>query len=98
MDCRWRGGNLTLTTSSCHFRDYSGEFLQYPVVPGRGVDSRQTGSIQEAAVMQSDADEVGGAVGGCTYKQATVGNKVVNLEQETPADQQQLGPSEEVIR
>lgn len=73
-----------------------GEFLQYPIMPGRGIDSRQTGSIQEAAVMQSDADKVGSAVGGCAYKQATVGHKVVNLEQET-ADKQH-GPSEEKIR
>lgn len=50
-------------------------------MPGGGVDSRQTGSIQKAAVMQSDADEVSGTVGGCAYKQATGGHKVVNLKE-----------------
>lgn len=66
-------------------------------MPGGGVDSRQTGSIQEATVMQSDADEVGGAVGGRAYKQATVGHKVENLEGQTPADKQQHDPREEII-
>lgn len=67
----------------------SKESQQYPFGPGRGVDSCQTGGIQEAAVMQSGADEVGSTVGGCAYKQATVGHKVVNLEQETAANKQQ---------
>lgn len=66
-------------------------------MPGGGVDSRQASSIQEAAVMQSDADEVSGAVGGCAYKQATVGHKVENLEGETQANKQQHGPREEIL-
>lgn len=77
----------TLALTSTFYRQpATGEFQQYRIMPGGGVDPRQTGSIQEAAVMQSDADEVGGAVGGRAYKQATVGHKVVNLVGEIPVD------------
>lgn len=68
--------------------ELNGEFLvcqapQYLVMPAGCVDSCQTCSIQEAAVMQADADEVGGTVGGSAYEQPTTGHKVVNLEEET---------------
>lgn len=59
------------------------EAQQYLVLPAGCIDSCQTCSIQEAAVMQADADEVGGTVGGSAYEQPTTGHKMVNLEEET---------------
>lgn len=35
--------------------------------------------MQESALMEADADEVGGTVGRCAHQNTAVGQKVVNL-------------------
>ena len=53
--------------------------MQYLFLSAGGVDARQTGLVQEATVVQTDADEVGGAVRGGAHQHAATGNEVVHL-------------------
>lgn len=56
--------------------------IKYLILPTGCIDTGQTRSMQEATVMQTDADEVSSTVGGGTYKYPTTGHKVVNLDVE----------------
>lgn len=53
--------------------------VQYLILSTRSVDTGQTCSVQEATVMQADADEVSSAVGRSAYEYPTTRHKVVNL-------------------
>lgn len=56
--------------------------VRYLVMPTGCIDTGQTCSMQEATVMQPDADEISSTVGRSTYEYPTTRQKVVNLEVE----------------
>lgn len=51
----------------------------YLLLPTGCIDSSQTCSVQESALMEADADEVCGTVGRCAHQNTAIGQKVVNL-------------------
>lgn len=53
--------------------------LPYLLLPTGCIDSSQTCSVQESALMEADADEVCSTVGRCTHQNTAIGQKVVNL-------------------
>lgn len=55
---------------------------QYLSLSRGGVNTGQASGMQKAAVMQTHADEVSGAVGWSTDEHPTAGQKVVDLEVE----------------
>ena len=84
----------TLATSvTLGLRDYKPHnalhtgFCNYLFLPAGGVDASQAGGVQEAAVMETDADEVGRAVGGRADQDPARGQTVVHLGPDTPRTQ-----------
>lgn len=53
--------------------------LSYLLLPTGCIDSSQTCSVQESALMEADADEVCSTVGRCAHQNTAIGEKVVNL-------------------
>ena len=56
--------------------------MQYLFLSAGGIDACQAGRVEEAAVVQPDADEVGRAVGGRADQQAAGGDAMVHLQQD----------------
>lgn len=52
---------------------------RYLLLPTGGVDAHQTARVQEAAVVQAQADEVGGRVGGRAHQDTAAGESLVHL-------------------
>ena len=52
---------------------------QYLLLPAGGIDAHQAGVSQEAAAVQTQADEVGRAVGGGAHQQAAARDPVIYL-------------------
>lgn len=55
--------------------------MQYLFLPAGGIDAGQAGRLEEATLMQPDADEVGRTVGGGAHQQTAGGDAVVHLQQ-----------------
>lgn len=51
----------------------------YLLLPTGRIDPSQTGSVQESALVEADADEVCSTVGRRAHQNTTIGQKVVNL-------------------
>lgn len=54
-------------------------YSPYLLLPTGSIDSSQTCSVQEAALMEADTDEVRSTVGRCAHQNTAIGQKVVNL-------------------